>query len=907
MKEILNSNDSLEEFKANCGGKALNLAKLVKNKINVPKFICLSQVVFEKYIHEENLIQVLLKDLSDKEKAAVIEKAFTDKPISEKLMNLIVDALKSNGLLGLNLAVRSSGLDEDSSDHSFAGLFSSYLFQRDITDINLSIRKCWSSSYSERALSYRRQNSLNLLNIKMGVVIQEMVNSEIAGVIFSRNPVDPLDRDQIIVESVYGQGEGLVSGVLDADNYMINRNEFSIKKNIAEKEFYYARLTTGPGIEKLKLDEAQMKSSSLSDLQIVELAKIAMNLEKIHDTAMDIEWAISEKQIYVLQMRPITNLPNKYFYDKKSNGSGATLWDNSNIVESFNGVTTPLTFSVSKKAYSVVYKQTCRVVGVPESIIQKYNYEFDNMLGFIRGRVYYNLINWYKLLFLFPGASSNKGFMETMMGVKEDLHAEHQKLFDFVDSIPKYSTFKKIQVVASVGWKFLRIDKIVHNFLYNFNLIYTRFNKINFKNLSLKELIDHYEEWNQKVTYQWKPPIINDFLVMLFFGVLKKLTEKWLNEKEHEGLQNDLLCGQGDLESTMPTKTLMIIANTIDCMTEYDKEFFLSDNPKNIWKRLVNGEFRQIKDMFDDYLNRYGFRCNDEQKLEENDLNDDPSFSIGAVQSYIRMKSYSIEAMALREKEIKESAERKVKASISGIKQKVYFWVLKHARNAVKNRENMRFARTKSFGINRKLFRAVGFHLQQLDIISEERDVFYLTIDELVDFVSGTPITVNFKPIIAARKSEYDNFRLTLDPPDRFITYGACGSSFKFPQVLSSGDLLKAQERVSDDPNILIGISCCPGVITGKVRVAHKIEETENLNGEILVTYRTDPGWVPLYPSCSGLIIERGSLLSHSAVVARELGLPTIVGVSGGLMKKLKTGDTVELNATKGEIRIIRD
>jgi pyruvate,water dikinase len=109
----------------------------------------------------------------------------------------------------------------------------------------------------------------------------------------------------------------------------------------------------------------------------------------------------------------------------------------------------------------------------------------------------------------------------------------------------------------------------------------------------------------------------------------------------------------------------------------------------------------------------------------------------------------------------------------------------------------------------------------------------------------------------------------------------------------------------SDDPSLLYGTPCCPGVVEGVVRVAHELKDTEHLAGEILVTSRTDPGWVPLYPSCSGLLIERGSLLSHSAVVARELGLPTIVGISGGLMKKLKTGQRVRMDAAKGEVKIL--
>ena len=113
------------------------------------------------------------------------------------------------------------------------------------------------------------------------------------------------------------------------------------------------------------------------------------------------------------------------------------------------------------------------------------------------------------------------------------------------------------------------------------------------------------------------------------------------------------------------------------------------------------------------------------------------------------------------------------------------------------------------------------------------------------------------------------------------------------------------RSKISDDPNLIYGVSCCPGVVSGKVLFAKTLEDASEMNGEILVTKRTDPGWVPLFPNCKGIIVERGSLLSHSAVIARELGIPTIVGVPGGLIKKLESGMEIELNAGAGEIRIL--
>jgi pyruvate,water dikinase len=172
--------------------------------------------------------------------------------------------------------------------------------------------------------------------------------------------------------------------------------------------------------------------------------------------------------------------------------------------------------------------------------------------------------------------------------------------------------------------------------------------------------------------------------------------------------------------------------------------------------------------------------------------------------------------------------------------------------------------------------------------------------------MEGRASCLDLRGVAAVRKAEYEVFQNDLPLPDRFITYGVAGSSMQHIGVLQDADLLK-DLRKSDDPNVLYGTPCCPGQIEGVVRVVKQMTDASGLSGEILVTERTDPGWVPLYPSCSGLLIERGSLLSHSAVVARELGLPTIVGISGGLMAKLKTGMRVRIDAGRGEVRILSE
>lgn len=904
---FLGSKNSDHDFSLFGGGKARNLAVLTRAGVPVPDWFCVSSLVFDQYVDEHGLRSQLIVDQDLEGFAQKVEKIF----LAHQLPSVFESELKSRidelGWSDRFLAIRSSGLDEDSKEHSFAGLFSSYLFQKGLHAISESIRRSWASAYSARALSYRNQRGLLTSHPKMGVVIQLMVNAEAAGVMFTRDPLQPLDREHLVIESVWGLGEGLVSGELDADHYRVNRSTFLATDSRLTEKTYAMRRSAHGGIIKEPVNSSLINESSLSPSQIEELSRAALKLEMLVDgSPQDIEWAIEDGKISFVQMRPVTSFPIESFYDQSINGKDANLWDNSNIIESYSGVTSPFTFSYASHAYHQVYRQFALMMKVPEEVILDNEFRLRNMLGLVRGRIYYNLINWYRLLMMMPGSAGNPSFMETMMGVKKTLSSEHQKVFDFMKNPPDYGLGLKLNLIWVSLIRFIRSDAIIRDFKVHFTSIYNEARKKNFRSWSLQEQINYYLYLQKEILPRWRAPIVNDFLCMVFFGLLKKLTEKWVQSgDEGASLQNDLLCGQGDLESTEPTKMLMKIAKMVDLGDASFRDWFISQTADGAWKGLKEGRNPEVYSHFVRFLDLYGFRCVNELKFEERDLHDDPAFIVGNVASYVRMKTYSIEAMEKREEMIRVGAENIVKDRVYGFKRLFFFWILKHARKAVRNREDLRFDRTKSYGLVRHLMRAVGENFVKLELLDSEFDVFYLTVDEIISFVEGRLPTHSIRDLVNIRKPIFDEYRRTPAPPDRFVTYGAVGMSLAYPSVLDAGDLLKELKPKSDDPNLLFGTPCCPGVVEGIVRVAHEVKDTENLQGEILVTSRTDPGWVPLYPSCSGLLIERGSLLSHSAVVARELGLPTIVGISGGLMTRLKSGQRVRIDAGKGEIRIL--
>lgn len=896
---ILRSSESDSVFKKSGGGKALNLARMIRSGFPVPPFFCVSAELFELFIAENSIALEFDPSWTPAQIATYVESKIMSGSFSKSASEVLEKELQSSGLSTSFVAVRSSGLDEDAPEHSFAGQFSSFLFQKGTDQILRSIKACWASAYSERAIAYRIEKELPTTSLRTGVVIQKMVNADVSGIAFTRNPLRPLDRDTLVLSSAWGLCEGIVSGELDADHFEVDRVSFKTKSTLSPKAKACRQKSEG-GIETLPVASDKIEIPSLTQTQIEEVSRMVLLIEKSMGTPQDCEWAYEGEKLYFVQSRPITSLPPAAFYDPNTNFSGYTLWDNSNIIESYCGVTSPLTFSFASFAYCQVYIQFHEFMGVPSEIIAKSDDMYQNMLGLIRGRIYYNLINWYRLVWLLPGASANSSFMETMMGVKQALKPEITQLFEFTKKPPKYSRAKKLALTGKTLYQFMRIDRTISEFTQKFDEIYQKSRRIDFKQMPLLELARYYRFLQTDVLKRWKAPIINDYLCMIFFGLLKKLSEKWLTgDFDKASLQNDLLCGQGDLESTEPTKTLMRIAKKIDLGDPTFRTWFITQ-PTDVLKADP-----RVKEIFFDFLDRYGFRCINELKLEETDLHDDPAFAIQAAVSYVKMKSYSIEDMERRETEIRTRAEGIVRESIRGIKAPIYRWILGQARKAVKNRENLRFLRTKIFGVARNLFRGVGHQFHSLGLIDHPQDVFYLTVEEITRFIEGCTNTGNLRGLIALRKREFEEYRKTSDPPERFVTTGATGVSALYPMVLADGDLLRSDTPVSSDPNLLYGTPCCPGIVEGVVRVAIDAKSAEGLNGEILVTERTDPGWVPLYPSCSGLVIERGSLLSHSAVVARELGLPTIVGVKGGLMKKLKTGMRVRVDAGKGEIRIL--
>lgn len=906
---IISKKTQSEKIKKKLGGKGEKLIDLEKTGLNIPPWYGISSDLFLQAVDTDNvkekIEELLLKikknpDETEIEKAGEeLQKIITDIKLDNEHINILKKEHFSYFSQNDYFSVRSSAIGEDGEDISFAGIHESFLYITGFDQLIEKIKKVWASAFSSNALKFRINNNISLENISMGVVVQKMIDSEKSGVIFTVNP-NTSNTNEIFVSSLYGAGEGLVSQGFDADLYTIlkDRNSFeSVTGNKTEQLVFDEEKKIG--LKKETVANSLALKDSLNSTELEDLKKTAIKIETFFKRPQDIEFSIDKNgKVFILQSRPVTTA--KEYGPARGE---KIVWDNSNIIESYSGPTSPMTISFIKHAYSIVYFCFSNVMGISQKKIDANKEIFSNMLGFFNGRVYYNILNWYRLVRLFPGFGYNKKFMESMMGLKDVETLEDKSKTGFFH---KYfiELPSLLKLIAKTSWNFFRIDRRVKEFNKNFENNYKKWKKTDFAANTPFENMKIYESMEKNLLWKWDIPIINDFYVMVFYGLLKNLCIKWCKD-ESGSLQNDLICGDGNIDSTKPTRLLLEISELVKSDTKY-LNLFINKSPKEL-NAIINEQkdFKEIKERTDHYLDEYGFRCINELKLEEPSLHETPDFIYQCIQNYLAMDSVDSvnpDYIENREKEIRNKAWHKAAQEIgssrfSKIKMIVFKRVLNNARKGVRNRENMRFARTKVYGILRTLLNGTGEYLAQEKIIPDYQDIYYLKIDELWDYVKGTAVDSNLKALIQMRKKEYDLFYSEegTTPDDHFETYGLpyhknlWKNHKTFPQNDFSGDLK--------------GTGCSPGIVSGKIKIVRSPKDNLKLNNEILVAERTDPGWVPLYPSVSGVLIERGSILSHSAIVAREMGIPTIVGIDR-LIEILSDVEEVSMDGTTGIVNI---
>lgn len=736
--------------------KSKNLQTLKKNQINVPNFHVIHSISDDK--------QHLVVEINNKKHFMPI--------------NSFIEMLNSD-----YYAVRSSCAAEDNINNSYAGQFETILNVKRL-DIPSAIEKVF-NSYNNENLFYYNQNHVSIQNNT--VIVQEMVQPDIAGVMFTANPNGLLN--EIVITVGLGLGSGIVEDKVDTTTYYYN---------VDDRHFYSEHVCQNVQLDKDVLNE---------------LVRIGKQIKLIFKQECDIEFCIQNNNIYILQARPITTIPD----------AEIIVLDNSNIVESYPGISLPLTQDFVKEIYHDIFYNCLTRVSEDESIAKNNDRVLQKMVDVANWGMYYRINNWYSILKLLPCSSFIIPIWQRMLGVKnKDV---------LINPEFKTSILMKTKMFF-MFFKYLHLSpKLMRSLNDNFNQMFIELsNEIN-RATNVQDLIDTYYKVKAIALKDWDITLINDMYAFIYTGLAGKRSETKISSIKN-------------LESMKP---ILSVERLVQIKQQYGH---------------ISKEY---KSAFEKHIELYGDRCIGELKLETPTYRTNPEL----LEQYI--SNYSPVHMAKPQ----HSNEH------------LGFFV-KRAKIGIENREISRLNRSRLFGLVRGLFRKAGSMLVEQGKLLSIEDVFYLHINEITS-------SCNLIDLVQRRKDEeqvYNNI-------PRFERLIYAGKIFDKTCILDTF-------KENHNQNILRGIPTSFGKIKAEVVVLDGVNANIDTSGKIIVTKTTDPGWVYLIKNAVGIIAEKGSLLSHTAIISRELQKPAVVNVEN-CTSILQTGEIVELDAEKGIIKRVSD
>ena len=735
-------------------------------------------------------------------------------------------------------AVRSSARQEDGAAHSHAGQFETVLNVA-AEDVWGAAQKVWQSGFSETVATYRAVKSGGAAEAP-AVIVQTMIDAVVAGVAFSADPVTG-QRGQVVISAIEGLGERLVSGEEDGEDWRVGAT------------------VRGPA-----------NPTVLTKEQAQDVADLARKAEAAFGGPQDIEWAFDVDGLHILQSRPITT----QLLPEAQADTALTIFDNSNIVESYPGMVSPLTYTFAVHVYTRVYEAFVSLLGVSEETVAANSAVFGNMLGRVDGRVYYNLVNWYRALALLPGFSLNRSYMETMMGIATPMPTE---VTDAIGPPPAkgmarmFEYLKLVKVGGRLVWQAVRLPRTRTKFYDRLNAALN--GGFDPATAGPTALAAEYRRIESTLLDRWDAPLVNDFLCMIAFGASRNLMEKWLGPKGLL-LHNDVMIGQGDIVSAEPAQRIAKMGQMVGGAGIADA--LIADGIDAL------GAHPAIAKEVQSYLDKFGDRCTEELKLESIPLSDDPSSLL-----------HAIAASASRGAVVDHDVQDLDWAGLfpkKPIKRFCAKWLITWTKARVRDRENLRFERTRIFGYTRRVFLALGREFAARGLLDEQRDVFYLSKDEILGAVEGFGLSHDLKSLVALRKSEDVSAAARPDPPERIEIRG--------PAIAPVWDDTPVERDTSQHRT---ATGCSAGQVKARARIIRDPRTETLAPGDILVARHTDPGWIAVFSNASAIVVERGSLLSHSAIVARELGIPCVVGMKGAT-QWIEDGEMITVDGATGQV-----
>ncbi|MFD1953091.1 phosphoenolpyruvate synthase [Paenibacillus thailandensis] len=851
------------------GGKGLNLGELSKIEgIQVPDGFCVTTAGYERAIKQNETYHALLDRLTmlkveDREHIGEISRKIRETIMEAEIPSDVAEAVAYNlSRFGEEhaYAVRSSATAEDLPHASFAGQQDTYLNIIGKEAILHHISKCWASLFTDRAVIYRMQHGFDHSQIYLSVIVQRMVFPHASGILFTADPITS-NRKLLSIEAGYGLGEALVSGLVSADCYKVYEGELVENRIAAKKLAIYGRKEGGTETRHMEPD--RQKTQTLTEQQILQLARIGRQIEAYFGCPQDIEWCLADDAFYIVQSRPITTLYPIPEANDQDNHVYVSVGHQQMMTDpikplglSFYLLTTP---APMRKAGGRLFVDVTPMLASPagrETLL--------NTLG-----------------------QSDPLIKDALMTIIER---------DFIKSLPndkiESSPGKSNKGMPSAGFQ-AQIDNdpaIVSDLIKRSQASIEEL-KQNIQTKSGPELFDFILEDLQ----QFKKILFDPQSSAVIMAAMD--ASAWINEnmKQWLGEKNAADTLSQSVPNNITSEMGLALLDVADVIRPYPEvvDYLQHVKDDNFWDELVKFDGGQeAQDAIYAYLDKYGMRCPGEIDITRTRWSEKPITLVPMIVSNI--KNFEPNARNRKFEQGRQEALTKEQELLDRLKQlpdgeqkaKETKRMIDLIRNFSGYREYPKYGMVNRYFVYKQSLLKEAERLVQAGVIHEKEDIYYLTFEELHEVVRTNKLDDR---IISKQKDEYKLYE-KLTPP-RVMT--------------SDGEIIAGEYKRENLPaEAIAGLPVSSGVIEGRARVILNMEDAHLEDGDILVTSFTDPSWTPLFVSIKGLVTEVGGLMTHGAVIAREYGLPAVVGVENAT-KRIKDGQRIRVHGTEGYIEIL--
>jgi len=877
MKSYIQSIHNKTQFDiSSVGGKGANLIELAAIEgIHIPEGFCVTTDAYLKTFESCAELNSLLDQLSTMQVhhkneisaiSAQIRCVIENREIPQDITDAIEAELQTHGE-DLSYAVRSSATAEDLPTASFAGQHDTYLNIIGKDSILKHIRKCWASLFTDRAVMYRIHNSFDHRKVFLAVVVQRMVIPESSGIMFTADPVTS-NRKVVSIDAGYGLGETLVSGLVTSDNYKVREGEI-ISKTIGTKDRAIYTLKDG-GTEEREIGSDLRDMQALTDAQILELEQLGRRIENCFSCPQDIEWCRHGKDFCIVQSRPITTL---YPIPERNDGMNRVYMSGGHL-QMMTDPIKPLGMYFFKTAMGN-NPEVCFEPG--GRLFLDISQDLSSVMGRAMASSLLGAMGDDLLTNAVKKTAKQKQYIKTLPRGKDRVFQMSREDVSLSPLIHMVKVYRKNDPDT--------IRKLIDKETQSIERMEGEIEKLSGDDLFAYIQDDHHDR-RKKVT---TPEAAGAIAVPLLAGQwLNNKIEKWLGEKNAadtfiQSVPNSVTADAG-----------LALLDVGDVVRKYPEvlAYFEQAKDETFFDDLAKLEGGSaVSQSIQGYLDHFGMRCSGDIDITTARWSEKPTQLIPMILSNIRNFEPNAR-MAKHEQGIKESEERiqdlanRLEKQRGGKrKAKKVKKMAGVIRNHIGYREYPKFSYIQRYFIYKQALLKEAAKLVKKGALREKEDVYFLYFDEFREAVKTGKVDYD---IIIKRKAEYQTYE-KLTPP-RVMT--------------SDGEIITGEYDKKDIPiDALPGVAVSSGIIEGRARIVHKMEDADLEEGDILIAEYTDPSWTPLFVSIKGLVTEVGGVATHGAIIAREYGLPAVVSVENAA-RLIKDGQMIRVNGTMGYVEI---